>query len=317
MSDARAPDLFIIGAPKSGTTSLYEYLAGHPQVFMSALKEPFYLCPDVRMGLHPRLEYPADEERYLRLFAGAGDAQRVGEATTRYLVSEEAPRLVRDLAPKPFVVVSLREPVAMLQALHNERVANGNEDIVDFEQAINADGDRRLGRTLPPGANALGAAYRDNARYADLLERWFGVVGRDRVHVIVFDDLAADPAAAFRKLLTFLEVDANYQPPSFAVHNPRHRPRRLVRAIVESSPGRLLTKRLATAVIGEDRRARLAQRFRQGRFSRQVVAVQPVSASLRRMLEADLAPDVARLSNLLGRDLSHLWHGRPAQRPDS
>ncbi|MEP7360051.1 MAG: sulfotransferase [Chloroflexota bacterium] len=310
MSVARRPDLFIIGAPKSGTTSLYEYLLRHPQVFMSPTKEPFYFCPDARMGPRPRLEYPADEARYLELFAGAGKAVRLGEATTRYLGSGEAPRLVRDFSPDAYIVASLREPVTMLQALHNERVANGNEDITDFGAALEADDDRRRGRRLPPGANSRGAVYRDVARYADQLEHWLEAFGPERVQVIVFDDLVADPAATFRRLLEFLDVDTDYRPAEFAAHNRRYRPRRSVRVVTDSRLGRLVSDRALPALIGESRRAQLALRFRHSRLVRQQVIVEPVAPAIRAALEREFEPDVVRLSALIGRDLGLLWFGK-------
>jgi hypothetical protein len=309
MSAARRPNLFIIGAPKAGTTSLYEYLAGHPQLYMSPTKEPAYFSPDVRVGPQPRFEHPADEARYLALFADAGNAVRVGEASTPYLRSADAPGLVRAFAPDARIVVSLREPVAMMHALHDHRVDNGNENLVDFADALAADDDRRRGRRLPPANNPAGAVYRDKARYADQLERWFAEFARDRVHVIVFDDLKADPAGSFRALLEFLEVDSSYRPHSFTVHNPRHRERRLVRALTDSRPGQFASRRLLPALIGDSRRARLAQRFRQGRLARRQVSVEPIDPRLRLALQAELGPDVARLSALLGRDMAALWFG--------
>ncbi len=314
MTGGDRPNFFIIGAPKSGTTSLYEYLAGHPQVFMAPVKEPFYFCPDVRIGRRPRLEHPADEARYLKLFAAAGGAPRRGEATTRYLVSAAAPELIGKFAPDAQIVVSLREPVAMMQALHSQRVSGGNEDITDFEEALAADDDRRDGRRLPLGSNARGAVYRDNARYGQLLKPWLERFGRDRVHVIILDDLAAQPAATFARLLSFLGVDASYEPPTFAVRNPRHRQRRAVRAVADSRLGRLVSVRLATAVLGEDRRARLAGRLRRSRVARRTVAPEPIAAHIRDALQAELAPDVAGLSELIGRDLGQLWFGQP-ERP--
>ncbi|MEO8625767.1 MAG: sulfotransferase, partial [Candidatus Limnocylindrales bacterium] len=295
------PNLFIIGAPKSGTTSLYEYLAGHPQVFMAPIKEPFYFCPDVRIGLRPRLEHPADESRYLRLFAAAGGALRRGEATTRYLVSAAAPELIGAFQPDAQIVVSLREPVAMMAALHSQRVSGGNEDITDFEQALAADDDRRHGRRLPPGSNARGAVYRDNARYGELLEPWLEQFGRDRVHIIIFDELAAQPAATFARLLSFLGVDPSYEPRTFDVRNPRHRQRRTVRAVADSRLGRLVSVRIATAVLGEDRRARLAGTLRRSRVGRRTVPPEPIATHVRNALQRELASDVARLSELIGR----------------
>jgi hypothetical protein len=127
------------------------------------------------------------------------------------------------------------------------------------------------------------------------------------VHVIVFEDLKADPAATFRGLLEFLDVASDYRPPEFAVHNRRHRPRPMVRALMDSRPVRFASERVLPAFIGDARRARLAQRFRQSRVARTQVEPAPIAPDIRAALESELASDVARLSTMLGRDLSALW----------
>lgn len=279
---------------------------------MSTIKEPMYFCPDVRLGRRAHFQYMADEDRYLALFAGAADAKRAGEASTRYLGSRVAPNLIRDFSDDARIVVMLRNPVDMIHALHNERVSNMNEDVTDFAEALAADEDRRSGRRLPAGSNALGAVYRDQARYGELLERWFDSFGRDRVHVIVFEDFIADTPGVFRGTLAFLGLDTAYQPPSFAVFNKSHRQRRLLRRVADTRVGRIMTMRLLKAAVGEERRARLAKRFRRSSLSRERVARAPLTVELRRSLEDEFASDVGRLSALLDRDLSLLWFGRPA-----
>ena len=81
----RRPDFFIVGGPKCGTTALYQYLRGHPQVFMPLIKEPHHFGSDLRQP-----NAVIERERYLALFAGAGDARAVGEGSTWYLRSHEA-----------------------------------------------------------------------------------------------------------------------------------------------------------------------------------------------------------------------------------
>jgi hypothetical protein len=307
------PDLFIVGAPKSGTTSLYDYLSGHPQVYMSPLKEPLYFCPDVRSGgRRPRLEWPGDEERYLALFKDARNEKRLGEATTRYLVSREAPRLISAFHPGARIIVMLREPIDTMHALHHERVSHGHEDIDDFEEALAADGDRRHGRRLPPATNLLGAVYRETVDYSNHLERWLGFFPRDQVRVIVFDDFAGNTPHEFRGVLQFLDVDPDYRPQSFAPRNASNRQRRWVRRIVESSVGHWATHDLTSAVIGSNARARLSLRFRQGPLNRREAPRQPMRTELRERLERELQPDVVRLGEMLGRDLVSLWYGRNA-----
>jgi len=307
---SRRPDTFIIGAPKSGTTALYGYLGEHPEVYMSPVKEPLYFCPDVRSGPgRRRYEYGTGEAAYLRLFAEARTEKRLGEATTRYLVSRQAAGLVAQFQPDAHAIAMLRNPIDMLASLHNERVSQGHEWIADLGQALAADSERVAGRLLPEGTNALGIVYRENAQYAAPLGRWFAALGRERVHVIVFDDFARDTAAEYRKVCQFLGVDPGFSPSSFEPRNASHRQRRWVRRVVDSRPGTWLTHDALGRIVGENRRARLALRFRHSRVNRRAMRREPVDPELRRSLEAEFRPDIERLSEMIGRDLVALWFG--------
>jgi hypothetical protein len=302
------PNLFIVGAPKSGTTSLYEYLAGHPQIYMSPFKEPMYFCPDI----HPFRDrapflYGEDEARYLALFDDAGDEPWRGEATTRYLVSHDAARLVRDFEPDARAIVMLRNPVDLLHALHNERVSQGSEPITDFEEAMAADERRARGVDLPGSMNIRAAVYRESARFAEPLARWFEALGREHVHVIVFDDLTADPSETLRQTLAFLGAGTDYQPSSLAARNASHRQRRNVRRVLDSRVGRFVSDDVARALLGSNARARLAYSFRKSRLNRRTVKRDPLRSELRRALEAEFLPDVQAVSQMLDRDLAGLW----------
>ncbi len=304
----RRPDLFIIGAPKSGTTSLYEYLIGHPDVYMSPVKEPFYFAPDVVTGPRRRpFRYEVDEPRYLDLFRNTRDEGRVGEASTGYMISERAASLVKQFQPDARVIAMVRNPVDVIYALHNERVSHGVEDITEFESALAADDDRRAGRRLPEGSSPLGAVYLDVGRFGEQLRRWFNEFRRDRVHVIVFDDFVADTAGCFRDVLEFLAVDPEYQPPSFAVHNPSHRMREGILGTIRRAWVGRTARRLAPRLIGENRAFRWARQIRHSRLTRRTGTLPPISTELRRRLEEALRPDVSQLSEMAGRDLAALW----------
>jgi hypothetical protein len=123
---SRRPNFFIIGAPKSGTTSLYEYLEGHPDVFMSPVKEPFYFSPDVSTGARQRYLYAPDHAAYLELFASAAAEARIGEASTTYMVSHEAPELIGAFAPDALLIAMVRNPVDMVHSAQR-RVSQGAE----------------------------------------------------------------------------------------------------------------------------------------------------------------------------------------------
>ena len=311
------PNLFIIGAPKSGTTSLYEYLLGHPGIYMSPYKEPMFFCPDVH-GLHGQaaLSHGTNEDAYLALFDDARAEKWLGEATTRYLVSHEAARLVHEFSPNAVAICLLRNPVDLVHALHNERVSQGNEPITDFAQAIAADDRRARGLDLPGAMNSLGSVYRESATFAVPLQRWFDALGRDRVHVIIFDDLTRDVRAELRRTLEFLGVDPDYQPANVDARNTSHRQRKLVRRVIDSRLGTFVSDDMARALLGANARARLAYRFRKSRLNRRSVKREPLSGALRRQLEDEFRPDVEQTGKMLGRDLASLWFTRTGTAPN-
>ena len=302
------PNLFIVGAPKSGTTSLYEYLSGHPDVYMSPYKEPLFFCPDVRVVRgEAGLTYGRDDAAFLALFKDARDEKWLGEATTRYLVSHEAARLVHGFSPDAVAIAMLRNPVDLVHALHNERVSQGTEPITDFEQAIAADERRARGADLPGATNKLGSVYRESATFAMPLQRWFDALGRDRVHVIVFDDFTSDTHGELRRTLEFLGVDPDYEPPTLAARNTSHRQRRMVRRVIDSRLGTFVSDDIARALLGANARARLAYRFRKSSLNRRSIKRAPMPAALRRQLEEEFRPDVEVTGEMLGRDLLALW----------
>jgi hypothetical protein len=310
---SRTPNLFIVGAPKSGTTSLYEYLKGHPQVFMSAVKEPCYFATDLAFDRSGNfLVYERDAALYQELFADAGDAQLVGEGSTRYLYSHSAPALIHRASPDARIIAMLRNPVDMIQSLHAHKLAGGTEDLASLEEALDAEADRAAGRRLPEFSNPKLATYRDRARYGEQLPRWFDEFGRDRVRVIIFEDMVRDTPGEFRALLEFLGVDPTYAPESFMAHNAAHGTRSpLVRRLVRGRVAQWLAWGVLPRIIGATRTRSMAQRFGHSRMNRRTVPRGKLTPELRRRLEDDFTPDVARLSSLLGRDMSQLWFGRP------
>ena len=310
----RRPDLFIIGAAKCGTTSLYNYLSGHPDIYMSPDKEPGYFAPDLASdATREALRYGRDLERYLGLFADAGQARRLGEASVRYLRSEQAPQLIHDFQAEPFVVVMIRNPVDMVYSLHGQRFAEGGEDLADFAEALSAEADRRKGRRIPRGAkNPRLTTYLDRARFGQQLPRWFDTFGRERLHVIVLEDFVRDQRAEFRRLLEFLDVDPDYLPVDFQRHNPSHAPRSAtVRAILNAQAPRGPIRRLIPQDVRDGLRRQIIRRIRM--LNRKPVKRPPLSPELRRRLEVEFMDDVLLTSELLGRDLAGQWFGaRPA-----
>lgn len=218
------PNFFIIGAPKSGTTSLYRYLSQHPDVFMSVSKEPCFLAPDFKSP-----NYPQTEAEYLRCFEGYKGEFRIGEATTTYLYSGLAAREIHRYSPDAKIIAMLRNPAEMVVSLHSQRMKEGNENIGRLKEALEAESDRRKGERLPknfqyPKEYLL---YRDFGMYAKQLKRYFLEFGRDNVHVIIFNDFIGDTKREFGKVCEFLNIPNDYNI-DFTIENPGHTPRILL-----------------------------------------------------------------------------------------
>jgi hypothetical protein len=114
----------------------------------------------------------------------------------------------------------LRNPVDVMYAQHSQLVFNQREDLTDFVDALAAEDDRRAGRRVPKDAIRPEALfYRHSVRFAEQLQRYFDVFGRDGVHVIVFDDLVADARAVYRSTLEFIGVDSSFEV-DLSVYNP-------------------------------------------------------------------------------------------------
>jgi hypothetical protein len=278
---------------------MYEYLRQHPQIFMPFHKEPLYFGSDLthRYGRMTQDEYRA-------LFADARPGQRVGEASAWYLYSTSAAEEIKTASPEASIIIMLRNPVDVMYAQHSQLLFSHQEDIESFEKALAAEEDRVRGRRLPAGSHrAENLFYRRMVSFADQVDRYFDVFGRDRVHVIVYDDLKADPAATYRGTLRFLGVDDAFSP-SFRPANRNKRARsRFLQSLIWDPP---LVRRLVPYV----RRYQVFHRLRARLLAANSVEVarEPLSAQLRGRLEREMASEVQRLGDLIDRDLAG-WHG--------
>ena len=290
------PDFYIVGAFKCGTTALYDYLRPHPQIFMPFHKEPLFFGDDLtrRYGRMTRDQYEA-------LFAGARPGQRIGEASAWYLYSRSAAQEIKAAAPEAQIIVMLRNPVDVMYAQHSQLLFNQRENLADFGEALAAEADRRAGRRIPPGALRREALfYRHSVRFAEQLQRYFEVFGRERVHVIVHDDLVADAAGVVRDTFAFLGVDPEVAV-DLEIRNPNRRARSgVLQRLIFRPPGPL------RRVVPLLRRFPLVHRLRDTLVSANSVpeARRPMDPELRRRLTAELEPEVAALGELIGRDLA-------------
>ena len=301
-SMAARPNLFLVGAPKCGTTSLYEYLRQHPQIFFPVaaevnsnwrVKEPAFFCPE----LLPSDIVIREEPQYLANYAGSEHHRWRGDATTYYLYSQDAPARIREYSPDARILIILRPPVEQMRSNHSHLLRAGREDIADFHAAVAATEDRRMGRRMPQRGVRAWLDYTGVCSFASQVERYQKTFGVDRVKVVLLEDLRARPVQTYREVLSYLDVDTSFVP-EFRVHNEAP-PRGVLERFVTTVYRRPEIKQAASALFPYEMRRRFVSGIRKLETSRD--KVDPRDLELR----VALRPDVERLSGLIGRDLSH------------
>jgi hypothetical protein len=272
----RWPDLFVVGAPRAGTTSLWQALDVHPQVFMSRLKEPHYFTSWKPLYM----PHVSDRDAYLRLFSGAAEGQLRGEATPSYLAAPEAAEGIARASPEARIVVSLREPVARAYSDYLHKVRYGVEDR-SFLEAVRSQA----------GAERVSGRYLGASLYADSVERYLERFP-GRVHVLFLEELATDPPAELRRLFAFLGVDATPAGSGLPARNPSGLPRNALARRLYRSPA---LRRGASALVPGRLQERLEGLLLTSR------GVPPLEPEARRLLDERLRPERPRLESLLGR----------------
>jgi hypothetical protein len=183
------PDLFIIGAARSGTTSLYSYLDQHPDIFFSEVKEiNFFSNPDV---------WVKGFEWYESHFQGQNNSKKCGEASTSYTVSPfltDAPRRIWEYNPNAKLIYIVREPIERLVSHYMHRLHRGIE--------------RRPFIDLVDNLENESTAWQ--GRYYYQLTQYMEFFDCSKIKVITFDTLKKSPKTVIREIFDFLNVDSDF-----------------------------------------------------------------------------------------------------------
>src|SRR5690606_26127042 len=143
--DPYMPDFLLIGAGKCGTTSLHYYLQQHPQIFMSAVKEPNFFALEQAQAVNPEedlqqfFHYPwavKNLEAYKALFASAESNQLKGEASTMYLYMPEAPQRIKYYVPEVKLIAVFRQPAERLYSRYLHLARENRLPSRDFKDAL-------------------------------------------------------------------------------------------------------------------------------------------------------------------------------------
>jgi hypothetical protein len=299
----RVRTAFLVGAPRCGTTFLAKTLAAHQNVCFSKPKETHFFVRDA-------VALPRSEARdaFLSRYFG-----HLGAAET--LLVEGSPLQLRDPAaidrlkafdPETRFVVAIRNPIEMIHSFHARLVFLLDEDERDFERAWDLQPARARGERIPKRCrDTASLQYRAMASLGSQLERLIDQVGRARVHVVVFDDVAADPVKAYRALLEFLELPDDGRT-RFSKKNENRAFRHAWAQTWVMNPPRFVAAWLeARQRRGKQRPEWIRSlRRRLKRWNTRSAQREAMSPAMRARLVAELSPEIEKLEVLLGRDFS-------------
>jgi uncharacterized membrane protein YkvA (DUF1232 family) len=291
---AIVPNFFIVGAPRCGTTSLFDALGEHPDVFCCPVKEPNHFATELRerpwvmesarrrgvliepgsaaLTVLPRVAITPDYDVYLRLFEDWAGQRAVGEASTAYLLSPRAAAAIAGRQPDARIIVVLRQPV--------ERARS--------EIQMHA----QLGRKLGDDEYGLPKTIRTSL-YAPQIRRYLEIFAREQILFLLFEDMMADPAGSLRAVFTHIGVDPVLGDGIVLKHHNQSRPVRFagLNALLFRSGLRDVLAHVLPRMVRE-----AIARWYYARSPRRRPA--RVTLSLFR-------DDIAETGRLIGRDLSH------------
>jgi hypothetical protein len=192
----KAPNFIVAGAIKAGTTTLYQYLKQHPQIFVPETKELRFFAYDTtdQWCLENGQAFPIKSfDKYLDEFSTVKDEIAIGEVSPNYLASAIAPQAIHSIYPDMKMIFSLRNPVDSAYSAYQM--------------------DARAGRETRPIESALATTERrvERYRYYNYLKEWYALFENEQILVIAFDDLVREPEATMVEIYAFLGVDTQYE----------------------------------------------------------------------------------------------------------
>ncbi|MGH8867005.1 MAG: sulfotransferase family protein [Actinomycetes bacterium] len=284
------PTFVVAGAQKCGTTTLHRMLRQHPQVFMSRTKELHFFDHHWDEGI----DWYSSHFRPHRTYVPPRRRQvHAGESTPTYMYDPQACERMRKTLPDVRVVIILRDPTKRAYSHYWHSRRKGLERVESFEKAL----EREQARVARDGLRRRARfSYVRRGEYIDQIGALESAYGRDRLHVILLDDLVADHVAVLTSLFGFLGIKTSRARRIGARQANPGRPAMGAAALTASPPGALVTADPGDDDEGEEVDDRQAT---------PMTVYPPMIAETREMLAAYYRPFNDRLAAWLGRDLSH------------
>ncbi|MCB1033845.1 MAG: sulfotransferase [Acidobacteria bacterium] len=283
------PNLLIVGAQKSGTTSLHRLLESHREIyFPSRFQEIHYF--DLEENFRRGTRW------YESLFDGWAGQAYCAQTSPLYMYEPAAAERIRDLLPEARILFILRQPVDRAYSHYWHEVRFGYEDL-SFEQALAREG-KRISRGFEERRHH---SYLDRGRYSGQVDRFYRLFGRERCLVLLQDELRTSVEGVRKKVASFLDLSlkgfSEGRAGGFHLNRagvPRSRALQRLRRRV---------RRLTPLALAIDR-----INLRRDGYP-------PMAPELRERLQQEMEPEIQALEELTGLDLGRWRPGQEAAGP--
>jgi hypothetical protein len=296
----RYPNLFIVGAPKSGTTAMARHLMSHTEIYTPLQKEFTFFGKDL-----VRYAEFVNEKSYLDWYKDWKFEPYALDASPTYLYSMTAPYEFLEKSPDSKIIIMLRNPIEVAYSMYFEALLSGREDQVSFESAWSLEQKRIKGQNIPKNARLeYTTRYQSLGMYSKHINHYIEVFGRKNVHIILFDDFKNDNKTCYEELLTFLNLPYIY-PQEFKIHNPTTTARFTSITHFATSPPRWLGK-LGGLFLSKSVRWQIRNFIKQKNLKK--IKKPDIAKATKEQLIEHYSEEIDKLSNLIGRNLSHWKH---------
>jgi hypothetical protein len=206
------PSFLVVGAGRSGTTSLHDYLQQHPEIYIPGVKSPSYFychsLPQPEGRAHEKVTrnyFVPDTATYESLFDGVQEEKAIGEVSPAYLASMRAIAHIADKIPTVKIVIILRNPVERFYARYVARHRDGLEPLESVEALLEEECKQPFIRDEAAGT------YLSSGFCSHFIEAYMERFTPEQLHLTFYDDLENNAPAYMRKLFEFLEVCPDFE----------------------------------------------------------------------------------------------------------
>jgi hypothetical protein len=296
----KLPNFLIVGAAKSGTSSLHNYLNQHPEVFMPSynkevmkVKEPRFLIKDlVQHRLHNGVW---NWEEYKSLFNKVNDEISIGESTVLYLYyyKHAIDNIKKYLGENVKIIIMLRNPTDRAYSAF-QHVSRGLKEQNSFEEALEIE----KGRMDKESSLTPMVMYKEMGLYHDMVRAY--KENFKNAHIIFYKDFRDDTEGEIKKIFTFLGLSLSTNIDFISRHNvggKRWKNEKMKHVFMKNNPLKSALKKVIPKSLRKGVRDTL--------ISASTDKVAPMKENTRIKLNAFFKDDVKKLSNLLNRDLTH------------